>query len=61
MKMHMTGLDPLKAVNGRISRFFPLFNSGSATPVASVPGLDEGAEVTYFDDTRNNKKHKQSI
>ena len=33
------------------ARFFPLFNSGSVDPVASVPGLIEGAEMTYFDST----------
>ncbi len=37
MKMHIAGLDPLKAVNGRISRFFRLFNSGSLGTVASMP------------------------
>jgi hypothetical protein len=56
MKMHIAGLDRLKAVSGRISRFFRLFNSGSLDPVASVPGFIEGAEVTYFDDTRTIKQ-----
>ena len=37
MKMHIAGIDPLKAVNGRISHFFRLFNSGSLGPVASMP------------------------
>jgi hypothetical protein len=48
MKMHIAGLDPLKAVSGRISRFFRLFNSGSLGPVASMPGLIEWAEMTYL-------------
>jgi hypothetical protein len=45
---------------GPVNARFPLFNSGSVDPVASVPGLIEGAEMTYFDNTCNLKALKVS-